>query len=115
MPKKSKFATVILSAVPGLGHMYLGWQQRGLQFMLTFFLMIFLMDQSGGLSLFTFLLPVIWFYSLLTPCSVMKRSRLPGKAVRQLALGLPKTEVGRIGLIVIGGLLLINKVAFPCC
>ena len=64
MPKKSKFATVILSAVPGLGHMYLGWQQRGLQFMLTFFLMIFLMDQSGGLSLFTFLLPVIWFYSL---------------------------------------------------
>jgi len=41
MPKKSKFATVILSAVPGVGHMYLGWQQRGLQFMLTFFLMIF--------------------------------------------------------------------------
>ena len=114
MPKKSKFATVILSAVPGLGHMYLGWQQRGLQFMLTFFLMIFLMAQSGGLSLFTFLLPVIWFYSLFDALQCYEE--IPPPREKQLDSWhwvFQKQKWVGIGLIVIGGLLLINKVAFP--
>ena len=114
MPKKSKFATVILSAVPGLGHMYLGWQQRGLQFMLTFFLMIFLMDQSGGLSLFTFLLPVIWFYSLFDALQCYEE--IPPPREKQLDSWhwvFQKQKWVGIGLIVIGGLLLINKLLFP--
>lgn len=53
---------LLLSVVPGAGHMYLGWQERGLAFMSSFFGALFVLDWLG-LSLFAFALPVIWFYS----------------------------------------------------
>ena len=63
MTNKSKFLTFLFSLVPGVGHMYLGLMQRGLQFLVTFFGVIFLLviTNLGELSLF---LPVIWFYNL---------------------------------------------------
>lgn len=63
MTNKSKFFTFFFSLVPGVGHMYLGLMQRGLQFLVTFFGVIFLLvlTNLGELSLF---LPVIWFYNL---------------------------------------------------
>ena len=77
MPRKSKFATVVLSALPGLGHMYLGWQQRGLFFMLAFFLAIFLTSMTGGMLLVGFLIPVIWFYSLFDALQCFDQDSLP--------------------------------------
>jgi len=82
--------------------------------MLTFFLMIFLMDQSGGLSLFTFLLPVIWFYSLFDALQCYEE--IPPPREKQLDSWhwvFQKQKWVGIGLIVIGGLLLINKLLFP--
>ncbi|WP_258112775.1 hypothetical protein [Alicyclobacillus sp. SP_1] len=63
MTPKSKFVTFLLSVfVPGLGHLYLGLQRRGLSFMISFFACIAF---SWLLTfIFPFLLAVIWFYAL---------------------------------------------------
>jgi len=110
MPNKSKFVTFILSVLPGVGHLYLGWQLRGLLFMLAFFMAIFLMDWVG-LSLFTFLLPVIWFYSLFDALQCYDRE--PPAAQEPIAWDFEKQRMVGIALIIIGGLVLINKLAVP--
>ncbi len=113
MPKKSKLATIILSALPGAGHMYLGWRQRGLLFMLAFFLTIFLMDWIG-LSLFAFLLPVIWFYSLFDALQCYDEVAPPlGYRFDDWNWFFKKQRWVGIGLIVIGSLILLNKLAYP--
>ncbi|MFC4323977.1 hypothetical protein [Litchfieldia salsa] len=60
--KKSKALATILSVFPGAGHMYLGLQKRGLQLMAAFLFGIYILDILR-LSLFLFLIPLIWFYS----------------------------------------------------
>lgn len=60
--KKSKTLATVLSIFPGAGHMYLGLQKRGLQLMAAFLLAVYIIDILR-LSLFLFLIPIIWFYS----------------------------------------------------
>ncbi|WP_029422861.1 hypothetical protein [Alicyclobacillus macrosporangiidus] len=63
MEKKSKFATFILSfIVPGTGHLYLGYQTRGLQLMAAFFGCIVLMSLMP--LVFSFALAIIWIYGM---------------------------------------------------
>lgn len=113
MAKKSKFATVILSALPGLGHLYLGWQQRGLQFMLAFFVMLFMLNWMS-LSLFGFLLPVLWFYSLFDALQCYDEEPPPPGYRSDAWNWLFEKQRGvGIGLIVVGGLILLTKLAFP--
>lgn len=59
--KRSKVLATLLSAFPGAGQMYLGMQKRGLQMMLLFLGSFYIIDVLR-LSLFLFLIPVIWFY-----------------------------------------------------
>lgn len=59
--RRSKVFATLLSAFPGAGQMYLGLQKRGLQMMLLFLGSIYVMDVLR-LSLFMFLIPLIWFY-----------------------------------------------------
>ena len=59
---KSKTLTFFLSALPGLGHYYLGQMNRGLQMMALFFGSMFLLS---FLRLdFAYVIIIIWFYSL---------------------------------------------------
>lgn len=60
--KKSKFATIIFSFLPGAGHMFMGFMKMGISFMSAFFFIIFLSTwlKIGPLL---FILPLIWFYS----------------------------------------------------
>lgn len=60
--KKSKTIATLLAVFPGAGHMYLGLQRRGLQLMATFLFSIYILDVLQ-LSLFLFVIPIIWFYS----------------------------------------------------
>ncbi|MBP1153228.1 MULTISPECIES: hypothetical protein [unclassified Paenibacillus] len=60
--KKNKTLAMLLSIFPGAGHMYLGLQKRGLQLMAAFLFGIYIMDVLR-LSLFLFLIPIIWFFS----------------------------------------------------
>ncbi|WP_106767914.1 hypothetical protein [Paenibacillus faecalis] len=59
--RRSKVFATLLSAFPGAGQMYLGLQKRGLQMMVLFLGSIYVMDVLR-LSLFMFLIPLIWFY-----------------------------------------------------
>lgn len=61
--KNKKFWTILFSMVPGAGHMYLGLSKKGLQIMGLFFLSIGIVDLLN-LSIFGFMIPIIWFYSV---------------------------------------------------
>ncbi|WP_181350942.1 hypothetical protein [Thalassobacillus sp. CUG 92003] len=60
--QKNKMVATVLSMFPGAGHLYLGLQKRGLQLMAGFLLSIYILDVLH-LSLFLFLIPIIWFFS----------------------------------------------------
>jgi TM2 domain-containing membrane protein YozV len=61
--RKSKIIAMLLSVFPGAGHMYLGLQRRGLQLMAAFLFAIYIMDVLR-MTIFLFLIPILWFYSL---------------------------------------------------
>lgn len=61
--KQSKALTFFLSFFPGVGHLYLGLMNRGLQFLIIFFGTI-LFSNLFLVNIFNVLLPIIWFYTL---------------------------------------------------
>lgn len=71
-----KLITVALSMIPGAGHMYLGLQNRGLALMTFFFFSAFLMGWLR-MTVFVFVLPVIWFYSLFDAFHRVENNQLP--------------------------------------
>ncbi|PLR75666.1 hypothetical protein CU633_19745 [Bacillus sp. V3-13] len=60
--KKSKAIATFLSIFPGAGHLYLGYQRRGIQLMAAFLFSMYILDVLR-LGIFLFLIPIIWFYS----------------------------------------------------
>nr|WP_247903220.1 multi-tm2 domain protein [Paenibacillus pabuli] len=60
--RRSKVLATLLSAFPGAGHLYLGLQKRGMQLMFLFLGSIYILDLLH-LSVFLFMIPLIWFYS----------------------------------------------------
>ncbi|MFC5450039.1 DUF6677 family protein [Paenibacillus aestuarii] len=74
MPKKRKWVAGLLALlVPGTGHYYLGFMQRGLFFMMLIILDIFTittlvtLDQPSKVpmvTLFALLIPVVYFYNI---------------------------------------------------
>lgn len=62
MSTKSSFLTFVLSWLPGLGHLYLGLNRRGLQFMIGFFICVAMIQVLP--SVFPFAVAILWFYSL---------------------------------------------------
>ncbi|MDQ0655469.1 hypothetical protein QF041_000236 [Paenibacillus sp. W2I17] len=60
--RRSKVLATLLSAFPGAGHLYLGLQKRGIQLMFLFLASIYVLDLLH-LSVFLFMIPLIWFYS----------------------------------------------------
>ncbi len=115
MPNKSKFATVILSFIPGVGHMYLGWLQRGLMFMLTFCLAIFITGWTN-ISFFGLFIPVIWFYGLFDALQCYDGA--PPEASRAYRHEdwhwlIQKQRWIGITLILVGALIFVNRLAYP--
>lgn len=70
--KKNRIIALVLSVFPGAGHLYLGLQQRGLQLMGGFLAAIYIMDQLR-LTLFLFLLPILWCYSFFDILQQLRR------------------------------------------
>ncbi|WP_254438249.1 multi-tm2 domain protein [Paenibacillus sp. DCT19] len=60
--RRSRMLATLLSAFPGAGHLYLGLQKRGMQLMFLFLGSIYILDLLR-LSVFLFMIPLIWFYS----------------------------------------------------
>lgn len=81
--RKNKVLALALSIFPGLGHLYLGLQMRGLQLMAGFLLIIYIMDHFR-LSLFFFLLPLLWcfaFFDALQQAGRYERGELSDEPV----------------------------------
>ncbi|GLX71352.1 hypothetical protein [Paenibacillus glycanilyticus] len=100
--RKNKVLAMILSLFPGVGHLYIGQQKRGLQLMGSFLIAIYLMD-SLRLSIFLFLMPLLWFYAFFDSMQQMaryERGEMRDEAVvAQLA---PYQKWIGIGLLVLG-------------
>lgn len=61
--RKNAFLTVVLSFLPGGGHMYLGLVKQGLELMCTFFVICFL-SNFLELGILMVLYPILAFYSI---------------------------------------------------
>jgi len=108
--KKSRGAAMVLSIFPGVGHLYIGLQQRGLQLMGLFLLGIFIMDQLR-LTLFIFLLPMLWCYAFFDVMTQLRK--LDEKAIQDEPILLSITPYQRwigAGLLVIGAYYLIDRI-----
>jgi len=81
MNDKSKFTTFILSFIPGLSHLYLGFPQRALIFFSLLFGAIFgtaalsALAGSGLFAILGFALPLIWFFALIDAFSLLDKMR----------------------------------------
>lgn len=106
-----RIITLALSVIPGAGHMFLGYEKRGLLFMAGFFFTIFFMGWLN-LSLLAFILPLIWFYSFFDAYHTLN-GRI--KAEMNLENIMPKIKqkyVG-LGLIGIGILVMLQNMIYP--
>ncbi|MEN2774948.1 hypothetical protein ABCY62_07835 [Acetivibrio clariflavus] len=59
--QNKKTIAMVLSIIPGAGHMFLGLQRQGLQLMTIFFFSFFITDWLS-LSIFLPIIPIIWFF-----------------------------------------------------
>ncbi len=108
----SKTLTFFLSFVPGVGHLYLGAKNRGLQFLILFFGSIFLLDFLR-LGLFPFWLPIVWFYSLFDALQKADEIVLSGVVVDEPLVKWDVLKKNNAwygwGLIVFGAYLLLDR------
>lgn len=109
----NKIISLALALVPGAGHMYLGYMDRGLAYMGSFFFTIFFMGWLN-ISFLLFLLPLIWFYSFFDAFHLANESVLKEDGLDIFNL-LPKINHSYIGagLIGLGIVILVQKLVFP--
>ncbi len=115
-----KIATCLLSVIPGAGHMYLGYQKLGLELMTLFFFSFFFIDWLR-VELFMFIIPVIWFYSMFDALHKASGERAPVEEDNLSLLELIGQNSNRwsgskllgYGLIIIGALLIFDKIISP--
>lgn len=111
--KKSKMIATLLAVFPGAGHMYLGLQRRGLQLMAAFLFSIYILDVLH-LSIFLFLIPIIWFFNFfdaLQHVSKYGEAELHDRPIVNYLINHQKW-VG-IGLLLLGGFYLLDNVFVP--
>lgn len=111
--RKSKVLVLILSLLPGAGHMYLGLQKRGLQLMAAFLLSIYILDILH-LSLFLFLIPILWCFSFFDALQQVSKHE-QGKAVDEPIVDWfihHQRWVG-IGLLLLGLFYIFDSVLIP--
>ncbi len=111
--KKSSLVTTLLAIFPGAGHMYLGLPRRGLQLMAGFLLAIYVLD-ALRLSIFLFLLPIIWFFSFFDALQQLGKSRSgPVTDVPVVEYLVNHQKWIGIGLLALGGFYLLDRIILP--
>jgi len=115
IPMNNKFnkrsITLALSIIPGAGHMYLGYQKKGLIIMGSFSFSIFFMGWLG-ISLLLFLLPLIWFYSFFDAMHTVDGSN---EEIKNEEIIFPEIKPEWVGfaLIGIGVMIMLERVLYP--
>lgn len=106
-----KIITLALSIIPGAGHMYLGYQRKGLVLMGGFFFAIFFMGWLN-LSFLLFLLPLIWFYSFFDAFHTLNGSDLEDMDITKFLPSIKSEYIG-MGLMGIGLIIALQKIFYP--
>ncbi len=109
--ENKKIITLALSIVPGAGHMYLGYQKKGLTLMGMFFFTIFFMGWLN-LSFLLFLLPLIWFYSFFDAFHTINGSKQEEVNLYNLLPSIKQEHIGW-GLIILGIIVGLQKIFIP--
>lgn len=106
-----KSISLALSVIPGAGHMYLGYQKKGLVIMAAFFFSIFFMGWLG-ISMLLFLLPLIWFYSFFDAMHIAEGTQ---EEMRNQILDFPDIKHEWVGfaLIGMGVMILLDRILYP--
>lgn len=106
-----KTITMALSIIPGAGHMYLGYQKKGLIIMGAFFFTVFFMGWLN-LSLLLFALPLIWFYGFFDALHSVNGKNFNDE---EISFNFPDIRPEWIGwgLIIIGILIVIERILYP--
>ncbi|WP_438435177.1 hypothetical protein [Gorillibacterium sp. sgz500922] len=79
--QNERFYTILLSIIPGLGHLQLGLMQRGLTFLVSFFGLFALVGfvafttRVEGFLTFLLALPVIWLYAMFDAVQLVNRKQ----------------------------------------
>lgn len=105
-----KTITLSLSIIPGAGHMYLGYQKKGLLIMGAFLFSVFFMGWLG-ISLLLFLLPLIWFYSFFDALHIVDGNK--DEAIEEFKLPNIKHEWIAYGLIAMGFVIIVERILYP--
>lgn len=77
--QNEKTRIILLSIIPGLGHMSLGLMQRGITFLVSFvglfaiILFLSVIMNAGSLLVFMLALPVIWIYGIFDAASIVQK------------------------------------------
>ncbi|AYB45124.1 hypothetical protein V4V36_05645 [Paenibacillus lautus] len=111
--RRSKVFATLLSAFPGAGQMYLGLQKRGLQLMVLFLGSIYVLDVLK-LSVFLFLIPLIWFYAFFDGLQQVSRYGREPLRDRPIISGLGNQQrwLG-LGLLILGIYFVFTSVVMP--
>lgn len=118
--QNKKVLSMVLSIIPGAGHMYIGLQRQGLQLMALFFFSLFFTGWVN-ISVLMFIVPIIWFYSMFdvmhkvsmdTPVEDTDIIFVAWLNRKEDILGNKNRYIGWI-LVIFGAMLIFEKVAFP--
>jgi len=115
IPLDNKFnkrsITLALSIIPGAGHLYLGYEKKGLIIMGAFSFSVFFMGWLG-ISLLLFLLPLIWFYSFFDAMHTVDGSN---EEIKNQQIIFPEIKPEWVGyaLIGIGLMIMLERVLYP--
>ncbi|WP_157801039.1 hypothetical protein [Bacillus solitudinis] len=111
--KKSKAIATFLSIFPGAGHLYLGYQRRGIQLMAAFLFSIYILDVLR-LGIFLFFVPIIWFYSFFDGLQrASKHNKEPLEDVPIVSYFVNQQKWIGIGLVALGVYYLGTSILLP--
>ena len=117
--RKSRFFGILCSFIPGAAHMYLGLKRQGIQLMALFFFPMIISDLLG-ISIFFFILPIVWFYSFFDALrklngeeSLEDHDILPIRWVSDRDFNIGQNKVIAYGLIGLGAIMIFNRIALP--
>jgi hypothetical protein len=67
--QNKKLLSIMLNIIPGVGHIFLGYKDKGIQIAGSFFAM-YIIGQFIGLDIFNFIAAIIWIYSILDSINI---------------------------------------------
>lgn len=111
--RRNAFLTFIFSTIPGLGHVYQGFTNKGYQLLLTFFGFITLSVQFSPIADYlVFVLPLLFFYSVFDAQHLRRKvvSGLPVDPTQGFIGGKNHMELLAMILIALGGLEVIDQI-----